>query len=56
MNENEQALQTMVEYYRNKCNKLEHDFLIYKIGAEKIIRQFAEKSDQSETPTQEQSD
>jgi tellurite resistance protein len=39
MNENDQALQTMVEYYRNKCNKLEHDFLIYKIGAENIIRQ-----------------
>lgn len=39
MNENDQTLQTMVEYYRNKCYKLEHDFLVYKIGAENIIRQ-----------------
>ena len=39
MNENDQTLQTMVEYYRNKCYQLEHDFLIYKIGTEKIIRQ-----------------
>lgn len=42
MNENDQTLQTMVEYYRNKCHKLEHDFLVYKIGAENIIRQLKE--------------
>ena len=52
MNENEQTLQTMVEYYRNKCNKLEHDFLIYKINAEKIIKSINEnapKFDQGST-------
>ena len=47
MNENEQTLQSMVEYYRNKCHKLEHDFLVYKIGAEKIINQLKENIQQS---------
>ena len=46
MNENEQTLQSMVEYYRNKCHKLEHDFLVYKIGAENIIRQLKEQVQQ----------
>lgn len=40
MDENEiSALQTMVEYYRNKCNKLEHDFVQYQIKAETIVKQ-----------------
>lgn len=46
MNENEQTLQSMVEYYRNKCHKLEHDFLVYKIGAENIIKQLREQIQQ----------
>jgi tellurite resistance protein len=55
MNENEQALQTMVEYYRNKCNKLEHDFLIYKINAEKIIRSINANAPKSEQDSTEES-
>lgn len=40
MDENQQAtLQTLVEYYRNKCNKLEHDFVLYQAQAESIVRQ-----------------
>lgn len=46
MNENEQTLQAMVEYYRNKCYKLEHDFLIYKINADRIIESFKEESEE----------
>jgi len=55
MNENEQALQTMVEYYRNKCNKLEHDFLIYKINAEKIIKSINTNSPRSDQDSTEES-
>ena len=40
MDENQQnTLQTLVEYYRNKCNKLEHDFVLYQAQAESIVRQ-----------------
>lgn len=40
MDENQAAtLQTLVEYYRNKCNKLEHDFVLYQAQAESIVRQ-----------------
>lgn len=40
MDENQQAaLQTLVEYYRNKCNKLESDFVLYQAQAESIVRQ-----------------
>lgn len=44
MNENEQTLQAVAEYYRNKCYKLEHDFLVYKINADRIIQSFKEES------------
>lgn len=57
MDENQQnTLQTLVEYYRNKCNKLEHDFVLYQAQAESIVRQLkaqvesltSDKSEQSE--------
>jgi hypothetical protein len=39
MDEDEKnTLQALVEYYRNKCNKLEHDFVQYQIKAESIVR------------------
>lgn len=41
---NEDVLQTMVEYYRNKCNKLEYDFLVYKIETEKRISELSRGS------------
>lgn len=44
MNDNEQALQAVVEYYRNKSNKLEHDFLIYKISTDQKIRTLSEQA------------
>lgn len=31
-------LQTMVEYYRNKSYKLEHEYLLYKIQSESNIK------------------
>jgi hypothetical protein len=36
--EEKNTLQSLVEYYRNKCNKLEHDFVQYQIKAESIVR------------------
>lgn len=33
------VLQAMVEYYRNKCNKLEYDFLVYKGTSQKLINE-----------------
>jgi hypothetical protein len=39
MNEVENSsLQAVVEYYRNKCNKLEHDFVLYQAETQGIIR------------------
>ena len=32
------SLQAMVEYYRNKSYKLEHEFLLYKLQSESLIR------------------
>ncbi len=32
------GLQALVEYYRNKSNKIEHEFLLYQIKSEQIIR------------------
>lgn len=44
MDENEiNTLQTLVEYYRNKCNKLEHDFVQYQIKAEAIVKKLRER-------------
>ena len=28
---NSSTLQVLVDYYRNKCNKLEYDFVLYQI-------------------------
>jgi hypothetical protein len=42
MNEsNDDILQTLVEYYRNKCSKLEYDFLVFKIESQKTISELA---------------
>lgn len=43
MDENEKILQAVAEYYRNKCNKLEYDFLIYKINSERVIQELQTK-------------
>ena len=32
------GIQALVEYYRNKSNKVEHEFLLYQIKSEQIIR------------------
>ena len=45
MNESKNdSLQAMVEYYRNKSNQLEYDFLNYKIQAELTIEKLLSKS------------
>lgn len=61
MDENQNsALQTLVEYYRNKCNKLEHDFVLYQAQAESIVRQLRAKVEEltsgPEEVTEEQQD
>jgi hypothetical protein len=34
MNENNEILKTMLQYYRNKCAQLEFDFVLYKLQQE----------------------
>ena len=34
MNEDNQILKTMLQYYRNKCAQLEFDFVLYKLQQE----------------------
>lgn len=34
MNEDNQILKTMLQYYRNKCTQLEFDFVLYKLQQE----------------------
>jgi hypothetical protein len=47
MDEDEKStLQSLVEYYRNKCNKLEHDFVQYQIKAESIVRNLKARVEQ----------
>lgn len=47
MDEDERStLQSLVEYYRNKCNKLEHDFVQYQIKAESIVRSLKARVEQ----------
>ena len=47
MDDNEKNnLQTLLEYYRNKCNKLEHDFVLYQAQAEAVVRQLREQVQQ----------
>lgn len=41
-------LQTMLEYYRNKCSQLEFDFVQYQIRSEKTIRLLKESLESSE--------
>lgn len=41
------TLQAMVEYYRNKCNKLEYDFVQYQIKAEAVVRSLKARVEQS---------
>jgi hypothetical protein len=41
------TLQALAEYYRNKCNKLEHDFVQYQIKAEAVVRGLKARLEQS---------
>lgn len=44
MDESDASIQqALVEYYRNKCNKLEHDFLIYQIRSQKTISELTSR-------------
>jgi hypothetical protein len=58
MDEDEKnSLQTLAEYYRNKCNKLEHDFVQYQIKAESIVRSLKARVEQAhEHPEKEPGD
>lgn len=48
------TLQALAEYYRNKCNKLEHDFVQYQIKAEAIVRGLKARLEQSHGEAEEQ--
>jgi hypothetical protein len=52
--EERNTLQSMVEYYRNKCNKLEHDFVQYQIKAEAVVRSLKERVEQSHIHPEEE--
>ena len=48
MNEFDAAvLQTLVEYYRNKCNKLEYDFILYQAQSQRVINEFRSRINDS---------
>ena len=49
------TLQALAEYYRNKCNKLEHDFVQYQIKAEAIVRGLKARLEQSHEHTENES-
>ncbi len=36
--QNEEVLQRLLSYYRNKCNKLEYDFLLCQANFEQEIK------------------
>jgi len=47
MNEsNEAVLQTLAEYYRNKCNKLEYDFVFYQAQSQRTVNQLRSRIDE----------
>ena len=37
------TLQTLVDYYRNMCSKLEYDFVQYQIKSEAVVRSLRER-------------
>lgn len=45
---NSEVLQDVLQYYRAKCSQLEHDFLIYKLSAEKTIDELRKSIQQLE--------
>jgi hypothetical protein len=56
MNDNENnienpdpGLQALVEYYRNKSNKIEHEFLLYQIRADAAIKQLTRQIQELES-------
>ena len=42
---NSSTLQILVDYYRNKCNKLEYDFVLHQIKSEKSIAELKKRLD-----------
>lgn len=47
MNESDSIiLQNVVEYYRNKCSKLEYDFILYRAQSQRFINELTEKLNQ----------
>jgi hypothetical protein len=48
------SLQTLVEYYRNKCNKLEHDFVLYQAEAQRVIKELQHALEHSNESSSEE--
>jgi hypothetical protein len=55
MDENDKdTLQALVEYYRNKCMQLEHDFVQYQIKAQRTIRELQQETAEPSKPKAQQ--
>jgi hypothetical protein len=55
MDENDKdTLQALVEYYRNKCMQLEHDFVQYQIKTQRTIRELQQANSESSKPKTQQ--
>jgi hypothetical protein len=52
MNEQSQevtTLQSLLNYYRNKCSVIEYEFILYKTKVESKIEEFEKRLDRAET-------
>lgn len=49
-----EALQSMLQYYRSKSHQLEHEFLSYKVLAEKQISLLQSKTETKVPQTKQQ--
>lgn len=48
MDENDKdTLQALVEYYRNKCVQLEHDYVQYQIKTQRTIKELQQSASRS---------
>ena len=56
MNDDNETLKTLLQYYRNKCAQLEFDFVLYKVQVESKSRGANSISDPSNAREESVSD
>lgn len=56
MNDDNETLKTLLQYYRNKCAQLEFDFVLYKVQVESKSRGSNNVSDSSNAREESVSD